>query len=467
MQTFHPLPILLLAIAFSSLSHAEPSPTIFGIRIVDAPARPSYGAPKPSYGAGGLAGLAGPPNILEGVSSLKAGALRGGASALRFKGDVFYGGANALDQTANALSPSSSQPLRSNQLRRPPFQQFPQSQQLNFGGITDSFTGLLGQNGRPSYKPPQTQGQSQRPSYNPQQGGFNNNNPDGDVITINNQPDVVVNGRAPNNVDQGLQQQLQQLQLQQFMLQQQQQQQRQQRQQQQQQQTVVRAPMQTGMRVKDMKRGPKIQQCEERFTQLVGDIFIGNELVPDIIDTPPQYPLELTYRTVRTFPGMRVTAEATRFKPMVEWPAEEGALYTLVLSNLDINTRENRTLSEFWHWFVANIPGDSVDDGEVIFDLLFPLVLPEGDGNHRFGYFVMKQPHALDYRLEGGPTDSCSPNMSKGRGPRRSIKDLIRKYDLELTASTFLIMDADQASLEIACQWQRCMGGQVTCPSEL
>ena len=44
-----------------------------------------------------------------------------------------------------------------------------------------------------------------------------------------------------------------------------------------------------------------------------------------------------------------------------------------------------RTLSEFWHWFVANIPGDSVDDGEVIFDLLFPLVLPEGDGDHRLG----------------------------------------------------------------------------------
>ena len=42
-----------------------------------------------------------------------------------------------------------------------------------------------------------------------------------------------------------------------------------------------------------------------------------------------------------------------------------------------------RTLSEFWHWFVANIPGDSVDDGEVIFELLFPLVLPEGDGDHR------------------------------------------------------------------------------------
>ena len=100
------------------------------------------------------------------------------------------------------------------------------------------------------------------------------------------------------------------------------------------------------MRVKDAPNGPRIRQCEERFTQLVGDIFIGNEMVPDVIETPPRYPLELTYRllvlmiqaliqfnkssmsqsviyvlirTVRTFPGMRVTAETTRFKPMVEW----------------------------------------------------------------------------------------------------------------------------------------------------
>ena len=42
-----------------------------------------------------------------------------------------------------------------------------------------------------------------------------------------------------------------------------------------------------------------------------------------------------------------------------------------------------RTLSEFWHWFVANVPGDNLDEGEVIFELLFPLVLPEGDGDHR------------------------------------------------------------------------------------
>ena len=51
------------------------------------------------------------------------------------------------------------------------------------------------------------------------------------------------------------------------------------------------------MRVKDARSGPRIRQCEERFTQLVGDIFIGNEMVPDVIETPPLYPLELTYRS--------------------------------------------------------------------------------------------------------------------------------------------------------------------------
>ena len=41
----------------------------------------------------------------------------------------------------------------------------------------------------------------------------------------------------------------------------------------------------------------------------MGDIFIGHEMIPQVLDLPPDYPLELTYRTVRTFPGMRLTAE--------------------------------------------------------------------------------------------------------------------------------------------------------------
>ena len=79
----------------------------------------------------------------------------------------------------------------------------------------------------------------------------------------------------------------------------------------------------------------------------------------------------------------------------------------------------------------------------------------------RFGFFVLRQPSFLDYSGEGGPTDNCSPLMSAGRGPYRSTKDFIKKYGLKLVASTFLIIDSSTASIEIACEWQQCMGGEV------
>ena len=56
----------------------------------------------------------------------------------------------------------------------------------------------------------------------------------------------------------------------------------------------------------------------------------------------------------------------------------------------------------------------------------------------------------------------------------------MKKYNLDLVAATFIILDSNEASmqvslsqktakkrkltqtLQIACEWQRCMGGQVT-----
>ena len=65
-------------------------------------------------------------------------------------------------------------------------------------------------------------------------------------------------------------------------------------------------------------------------------------MIPDVVDRAPKYPLDLTYKTIRTYPGMKLQAESTRFKPMLQWPAEPDALYTVVMSNLDINNRRNR-----------------------------------------------------------------------------------------------------------------------------
>ena len=86
--------------------------------------------------------------------------------------------------------------------------------------------------------------------------------------------------------------------------------------------------------------------CQSDFilNDLLQDIFMGNELIPDVIDKPPRYPLEVSYKTIRTFPGMRLTADLTRFKPMLKWPAQPDTLYTVVMSNLDINSRRNRSV---------------------------------------------------------------------------------------------------------------------------
>lgn len=206
--------------------------TIFGIRIVDAPARPSYQPPK--------------PNILEGVTKLKA-------NALRFKGDVLYSGADILDppprQTSNFRVPGGQT-----------------SAQLNF---LNAFSPS-----RPSYGPPGYSPPPPNTINNNNNNGFNNGN--NEVISINNQgpfnnnpvrdPDVIVDGRGnPGSIDTGLLRQA----AQQMLMQEQK-------------MTALR----TGaMRVKDANSGPRIRQCEERFTQLVGDIFIGNEMVPDVIET--------------------------------------------------------------------------------------------------------------------------------------------------------------------------------------
>ena len=51
--------------------------------------------------------------------------------------------------------------------------------------------------------------------------------------------------------------------------------------------------------------GGNLQQCQSKsvLASLLENIFMGHEIIPDVVDEPPIYPLELTYKTIRTFPG--------------------------------------------------------------------------------------------------------------------------------------------------------------------
>ena len=49
----------------------------------------------------------------------------------------------------------------------------------------------------------------------------------------------------------------------------------------------------------------------------------------------------------------------------------------------------------------------------------------------------------------------------------RSTKNFQKKYFLELTAATFLIIDYNEESMEIACEWQKCIGDTINLVSPL
>ena len=49
----------------------------------------------------------------------------------------------------------------------------------------------------------------------------------------------------------------------------------------------------------------------------------------------------------------------------------------------------------------------------------------------------------------------------------RSTKNFQKKYGLTLTAATFVIIDYSEASMEIACEWQKCIGDTINLVSPL
>ena len=68
------------------------------------------------------------------------------------------------------------------------------------------------------------------------------------------------------------------------------------------------------LRVDRRQDSQQQQSCssDAALSSLLSDIFMGNEMIPDVVDDPPRFPLDLVYKTIRTFPGMKLTAEATR-----------------------------------------------------------------------------------------------------------------------------------------------------------
>lgn len=101
--------------------------------------------------------------------------------------------------------------------------------------------------------------------------------------------------------------------------------------------------------------------------------------------------------------GNRIYAEQTKRAPEVsfdpnfslshEKSAEKETLWTLVMTNLDGNLKEDN--KEYVHWMISNIPNGHVSKGETVIPYLQPLPF-KGTGYHRVVFMLYKQNQKTD-----------------------------------------------------------------------
>lgn len=60
--------------------------------------------------------------------------------------------------------------------------------------------------------------------------------------------------------------------------------------------------------------------------------FISEGIVSDIIDEAPQNVLKVTYSSGGIVNGVELTPTQVKDQPQVDWVAEAGAYYTLILT---------------------------------------------------------------------------------------------------------------------------------------
>ncbi|CAH1257785.1 PEBP1 [Branchiostoma lanceolatum] len=133
---------------------------------------------------------------------------------------------------------------------------------------------------------------------------------------------------------------------------------------------------------------------------------------------------QLSYGAVKIEQGNVVTPTQVKDRPTVlNWPAEEGALYTLIKTDPDAPSRAEPKFREWHHWVVVNIPRTDWSKGEVLTDFVGAGPPPK-TGLHRYVFLVYKQPGKLECDEERLPNTS-----GKNRGGW-SARNFVKKYSL-------------------------------------
>ncbi|CAG2114268.1 unnamed protein product, partial [Medioppia subpectinata] len=137
------------------------------------------------------------------------------------------------------------------------------------------------------------------------------------------------------------------------------------------------------------------------------------------------------------------TPLSVKDEPTVQWPTEEGAYYTFIMTDPDAGAR-----AEFKHWHVVDIPGNDLSAGETLAHFMGSAP-PAADAPHRYVFLVYKQPSG---RLNHSETPSPKEGFD-GR-PYFKVREFAKKYNLgEPYAGNIYLAKGDAHSAQIRAGW--------------
>ncbi|CAH1962087.1 unnamed protein product [Acanthoscelides obtectus] len=112
----------------------------------------------------------------------------------------------------------------------------------------------------------------------------------------------------------------------------------------------------------------------------------------------PRVPLSIVYESgeldLPVFCGNTIKPNEAKGAPKISYDCDKDSLWTLVLTNPDGHFTEKD--KEYVHWFIGNIPGNNVEQGETIVQYLQPFP-PKGTGYHRHIFILYKQEKKVDF----------------------------------------------------------------------
>ncbi|XP_012530639.1 39S ribosomal protein L38, mitochondrial [Monomorium pharaonis] len=154
----------------------------------------------------------------------------------------------------------------------------------------------------------------------------------------------------------------------------------------------------------------------------------------------PVVPLDVSYelpddKLVKVYTGNVIKPSEASRTPNVTYDAEDGSLWTLIMSTPDGNLTSAE--NEYCHWLVSNIPTNRLKDGEELVDYLQPIA-PYGIGYCRYIFVLYKQ----ECRIDLSEYKRTRPCLNLEERNWRTL-DFYRKYQDQLTPAGLAFFQSD------------------------